>query len=135
MKKQIKERSILSMAILTLVTLGLYGIYWTVKTKNEIKSLGADIPSAWLMILPFGSLYFTYKYADGFVNYVKKGNHILSYFFILLLPYILSFIMTMTSVYGKIHLPTFFMFYLPASLQIEFIPMMIVQLELNKLAK
>ena len=44
--------------IFTIITFGIYSIYWAVKTKNEINSLGADIPTAWLLIIPFGNFYF-----------------------------------------------------------------------------
>ena len=131
--KKIKERNILSMAILTIVTLGFYTLYWIVQTKNEIKDLGADIPSVWLLILPLGNIYFLYKYADGFVRYVKNGENTLSYFFILLLPFLLSVILPIKSISEITNIRDFFIVYLPF-LEIEFISMIIIQLELNKLA-
>jgi hypothetical protein len=40
--------------------------------KNE---LGADIPTAWLIIIPIANIYWLYKYADGFAKTVKKDNN------------------------------------------------------------
>ena len=43
-----QKRSPISVILLTIVTLGIYGIYWQVKTKGEMNALGADIPTALL---------------------------------------------------------------------------------------
>ena len=61
--------------LLSIITLGIYGIYWQVKTKEELKSLGADIPTAWLLIIPIANIYWTYKYADGYSTKLKKDNN------------------------------------------------------------
>ena len=72
---EIKRRSPILVLIYTFITFGIYGIYWFVKTKNELNRLGADIPSAWLMIIPIISWYWFYKYAEGFAKFVKKDNN------------------------------------------------------------
>ena len=66
--------------LLTIVTFGIYGIIWTVKTKDEINSLGAKIPTAWLMIVPIANIYFVYKYAEGFAAYVLKDKNTILWF-------------------------------------------------------
>ncbi|MBR2543300.1 DUF4234 domain-containing protein [Candidatus Saccharibacteria bacterium] len=71
----IKKRSVLAVYLLSIITLGIYGIYWQVKTKEELKSLGADIPTAWLLIIPIANIYWTYKYADGYSTKLKKDNN------------------------------------------------------------
>lgn len=71
---QIKKRNPALVFIFSAITLGIYFIYWAVKTKEEIKSLGAKIPTAWFMIVPIGNLYLLYKYCDGFSEYVKKDK-------------------------------------------------------------
>lgn len=71
----IKRRNPAFVLIMSLITLGIYAIYWTVKTKGEINSLGADIPTAFLIIVPFANFYFWYKYCEGFSTYVKKDNN------------------------------------------------------------
>ena len=70
----IKKRNPAGVIILSIITLGIYLIYWIVKTKGEIKSLGASIPTAWFIIIPIANIYFAYKYLDGFSTYVKKDN-------------------------------------------------------------
>ena len=62
----ITQRNPVLVIVLSFVTFGIYAIYWVVKTKGEINSLGAKIPTAWLMIIPIANLYFFYKYAEGF---------------------------------------------------------------------
>jgi len=51
---------------------------------NEINSLGANIPTAWLLIIPIANLYFWYRYADGFSTYVKKDNKGILWFLLFL---------------------------------------------------
>jgi hypothetical protein len=70
-----KKRNPALVIIFSIITLGIYLIYWFVKTKEEMKSLGADIPSAWLLIVPIGNCYLLYKYCDGFSEYVKKDKN------------------------------------------------------------
>lgn len=51
--------------ILVCVTCGIYGLVWYVKTKEELKARGAEIPTAWLLIVPFANLYWLWKWAAG----------------------------------------------------------------------
>ena len=48
-----------------LVTFGIYSIVWFVKTKNELNSRGAGIPTAWLIIVPIAGWYFLFRYFQG----------------------------------------------------------------------
>lgn len=81
----IKKRNPISVIVLMIITLGIYGVYWVVKTKGEINSLGARIPTAWLFIIPIVNIYFVYKYAEGFSRYVKKDSHPLIWFLLYML--------------------------------------------------
>lgn len=72
---EIKNRNIVAMYVLFVITIGIYGIYWYVKTKDEINSMGADIPSGWFIIIPIANLFWLYKYYEGFSIYVKKDNN------------------------------------------------------------
>ncbi len=60
-----KHRSVAAVIVLTLVTFGIYGIVWQVKTKNEMNRLGANIPTAWLIIVPIANIYWLWKYCEG----------------------------------------------------------------------
>jgi hypothetical protein len=51
--------------ILALVTCGIYHVYWLVATKGEMKRQGADIPTAWLLLIPFVNFYWLWKYSEG----------------------------------------------------------------------
>ncbi|MCK5040016.1 MAG: DUF4234 domain-containing protein [Candidatus Aenigmarchaeota archaeon] len=80
----VKKRNILVVYLLTIVTFGLYGIYWTISTKTEMNELGAEIPTAWLMIIPIVNLYWLYKYCEGFATKVKKDNNTVLWFVVYL---------------------------------------------------
>lgn len=77
---EIKNRSIVMIYIFSIITLGIYAIYWLVKTKGEINSLGASIPTALLLIIPIANLYWIWKYCEGFSIYVKKDNNGIMWF-------------------------------------------------------
>lgn len=68
-----KNRSPVAVFFLSLITFGIYAVVWEVKTKGEMKSLGADIPTAWLLIVPFVSIYWLWKYSQG-VEKVTNGK-------------------------------------------------------------
>jgi len=68
-----KKRNPIAVLILSFITLGIYGIYWMVVTKNGMKSRGADIPTAWLIIIPFVNWWWEWKFSQG-VEKVTNGG-------------------------------------------------------------
>jgi hypothetical protein len=79
-----KNRNPALVLILSLITCGIYGIVWYVKTKEEMKSKGADIPTAILLIIPFVNLFWLWKYSSG-VEQVTSGGFGAAVSFLLLL--------------------------------------------------
>lgn len=67
------KRSVVSVILLSIVTLGIYMIVWNVKTKREMVSAGADIPTCWLLIVPIANIYWMWKFAGG-VEHVTGGK-------------------------------------------------------------
>ncbi len=86
----ITKRDVVVVYLLGIVTLGIYFIVWLVKTKTEINSLGGQIPTAWLLIVPIANIYWFYKYAEAFSQHVKKDNNAIMWF---LLFWLISIIM------------------------------------------
>ncbi len=77
----VEKRNPLFVLVLSFVTLGIYGLYWLVKTKGELNSFGAKIPTAWILLailIPIAGwlvwLYWAYKYAEAYTKFVKKGD-------------------------------------------------------------
>ena len=68
-----KNRNPIAVALLPFVTFGIYGLVWSVKTKNEMNVLGAQIPTAWLLIVPFVNIWWLWKYSEG-VEMVSGGK-------------------------------------------------------------
>ncbi len=68
-----EERSIVRVLILSIVTFGIYSILWHFWTTSELNAKGANIPTAWLQIIPIANLYFFYKYYEG-AEKVTGGN-------------------------------------------------------------
>jgi hypothetical protein len=84
-----KKRSPAAVLLLPLVTFGIYALYWQVKTKGEMNKLGATIPTAWLIIVPFVNLWWLWKYSEG-VDKVTGGKMSAVLAFVLL--FLLGFI-------------------------------------------
>jgi Domain of unknown function (DUF4234) len=78
------KRSPVTVLLLTLVTCGIYGVVWYVQTKEEMVARGADIPTAWLLIIPFVSFYWMWKWCEG-AQLVTKGETSTVSLFLLLL--------------------------------------------------
>lgn len=51
--------------VLSLLTCGIYHIYWYVVTKTEMNARGADIPTAWLILIPFVNIYWLWRWSQG----------------------------------------------------------------------
>ena len=84
-EKMVKHRNIFLVYLFSIITFGIYALYWMVSTKNEINTLGAKIPTAWLLIVPIANLYWIYKYCEGFANNVKKDNNTILWFVLYIL--------------------------------------------------
>ncbi len=81
----VKHRNLFLVYFFSMITFGVYYIYWVVSTKNEINGLGAKIPTAWLIIVPIANIYWAYKYCEGFAQKVKKDNNAVLWFILYLL--------------------------------------------------
>ena len=60
-----EHRSPIMVFFVSLITFGIYGVVWYVKTKNEMNAKGAQIPTAWLLIIPIANIYWLWKYSQG----------------------------------------------------------------------
>ena len=61
-----KHRNPAAVLLLPFITLGIYSWYWLVKTKGEMNSRGAQIPTAWIWLIPIvGGIYWLWKYSEG----------------------------------------------------------------------
>jgi hypothetical protein len=68
------KRSPIAVLLLPIITLGIYGIVWYVKTKGEMVSKGAEIPTAWLLIVPIVNWWWAWKYSQGVEKVTKGGS-------------------------------------------------------------
>lgn len=68
-----KKRNPFLVFFLPFITFGIYGLVWSVKTKNEMNSQGASIPTAWLLIIPLANIYWLWAYSKGVAQVTKGG--------------------------------------------------------------
>jgi hypothetical protein len=67
------KRSIIGMILLNFVTIVIYHYYWLIKTKHEMVSQGADIPTSLLLFIPIANIYWMWKWSVG-VEHVSRGR-------------------------------------------------------------
>jgi len=80
------KRSVVAVILLTCITFGIYSIVWFVKTKGEMVKHGADIPTAWLMIVPIANIYWQWKWAGGVEHFTRgKTQQVIAFILIFLL--------------------------------------------------
>ena len=60
-----QHRNPIMVIFLSLITLGIYDLVWSVRTKNEMNTKGAQLPTAWLSIIPFVSYFWLWKFSEG----------------------------------------------------------------------
>ncbi len=70
-----KLRSPAAPLLLPFVTLGIYSLVWHVKTKNEMNASGSAIPTAWLIIVPFVSFWWLWRFAVGVDEFSGFSRH------------------------------------------------------------
>lgn len=68
------KRSPVGVIFLFFVTFGIYSVVWFVETKNEMNRLGANIPAAWLLFVPFFNFRWFWIYGKG-VALVTNGAY------------------------------------------------------------
>ncbi len=60
-----RNHNIVFWIIISIVTFGIGAIVWMVRTKNDMNTRGAGIPTAWLLIVPIVSIWWMWKWAAG----------------------------------------------------------------------
>ncbi|MET0932328.1 MAG: DUF4234 domain-containing protein [Mycetocola sp.] len=68
-----KRRSAAAVFFLPLITFGIYWIVWLAKTRGELKSQGAAVPTTWLVIVPVVSIWWLWKFAEGVAQVTGGG--------------------------------------------------------------
>ena len=67
------KKSPVAVLLLPFVTFGIYAIVWIVKAKGEMVAKGADIPTSWLLIIPFVNIWYLWKWSKGVEKVTNKG--------------------------------------------------------------
>lgn len=85
-----QHRNPIMVILLSIITFGTYYIFWLVITKIQMNTKGAQIPTAWLLIIPLVNIYWLWKFSEGVELVTKKGMQTVIAFLLLWLLDILG---------------------------------------------
>ena len=74
-----QKRGLVEVVLLCLFTFGIYQLYWNVVTKRELNKAGAQIPNAFLMIIPLVHFYYLgplQKLKNSLEFLIQRINHL-----------------------------------------------------------
>jgi len=60
-----QHRNPIMVILLSIITFGIYGLVWYVTTKDQMNAKGAQIPTAWLLIIPVIDFWWLWKFCQG----------------------------------------------------------------------
>lgn len=80
-----QKRSPIGVFILSLITAGIYHIVWLCKTTTELRNLGYDVPTRWMLIIPFANIYWLWCYSKAVEEATGGQNTQLVYFIVQML--------------------------------------------------
>ena len=95
-QREIKFKNPLLIYLFSMISFGVYGIVWHVKSKRDLVALGAEIPTSWLLIVPLANLFYMYKYFEGYTKVKGDGNALVLFLlntftpFGLIVPYLVQ---------------------------------------------
>lgn len=78
------KRKPVAVALLPFVTFGISALVWVVKSKGEMVSKRADIPTSWLIIVPFAGIWYLWKWSQGVEKVTNKGMSSMEAFLVML---------------------------------------------------
>ena len=68
-----QHRDPIMLILLSIITFGLYSLIWLVTTKNQMNAKGAQIPTAWLLIIPLVNIWWYWKFCEGVEIVTNRG--------------------------------------------------------------
>jgi hypothetical protein len=73
------------MVLWTILTFGIYQLFWLHSTKEEMNARGADIPTMWWIIVPLVNIWWYWRYSVGVPVVTRRDDHRVVAFVMLLL--------------------------------------------------
>ena len=68
---------------LPIITFGIYALVWYVRSKREMNTKGAQIPTAWLIIVPIVEWWWLWKFSQGVEMVTNKEMSAVAAFLLL----------------------------------------------------
>ncbi len=68
-----QHRDPIMVILLSIITFGIYYLVWLVTTKNQMNTKGAQIPTAWILIIPLVNIWWYWRFCEGVELVTNKG--------------------------------------------------------------
>ena len=68
-----QHRDPIMVILLSVITFGIYYLVWLVTTKNQMNTKGAQIPTAWILIIPLVNIWWYWRFCEGVELVTNKG--------------------------------------------------------------
>ncbi len=68
-----QHRNPIMVILLSIITFGIYCLVWYVTTKDQMNAKGAQIPTAWLLIIPLVNIWWLWKFCEGIELVTNKA--------------------------------------------------------------
>ena len=139
----IKHRSLFSIVLLDIITLGLYSIYWFFITKTEMNTINAQsakVPFFLWFFVPIINIWWFYRFCKA-MNVITRGSLgvWVAFFAPIILYFAAMFILNMYSQYLVTSLTQtnlyFALFSIILSAIVSTLPILYYQSNLNKVAR
>ena len=78
-----QHRDPIMVILLSIITFGIYYLVWLVTTKNQMNTKGAQIPTAWLLIIPLVNIWWYWRFCEGVELVTNKGTQTVIAFLLL----------------------------------------------------
>ena len=79
----VKYRNPILVIVFSIITLGIYAIYWLVSTTNELRKMTSSAPNPWLLLLflvplvnIFVAIWYYWKYSKA-IEEITSFDHVL----------------------------------------------------------
>ncbi len=79
----VKKRNIFLGYLFSIVSFGLFQLFWVAKLSPSANVAGIKLLAAMLVLITVANIYWQFKYCKGFSEYIERKNNSMPWFFLM----------------------------------------------------